>query len=89
MKELDLIFIEEKLAKYRKHMEGVRKHLEIYIENMQRQVASLEKLDQGKYGTYKKECQFKLAEALEKLAHVEPTIQKLTEQLEILKEKNV
>jgi hypothetical protein len=81
---IDYAFVEKMLYKHSQHLESVKNSLETYIENHQRQIVSLEKLDQKKYGSYLKELRFKLAEALEKLSHVEPNLNKLSEQLAII-----
>jgi len=86
---IDYAFVEKMLTKYSKHLIAIENNLEEYIENNQRQIASMEKLDQKKYGQHKKELQFKLAEALEKLSHVAPNKAKIFEQIEEIQKQYI
>ncbi len=85
--KIDYAFVEKMLHKHSTHLVSTKKNLEDLIANYERQITSLEKLDQKKYGNHLKELQFKLAEAFEKLSHVEPNLNKILDQINLIKDQ--
>ena len=83
---IDYDFVGLMFKKYSKHLQDVVTSIETMIDNYDRQIVSLEKLDQKKYGNYLRELQDKKAEAFKKLAQVSPNIQKMYEQLDEIQE---
>jgi prefoldin subunit 5 len=82
---IDYPFVVKMLQKQYKHLEGVKGHIEFAIADYDRQIASLEKLDQTKYGNRIREVHLKLQEAFEKLSHIEPNMRKINEQVAEIK----
>jgi hypothetical protein len=78
---IDYNFVQLMFTKYSKHLQDVVTSIETMIREYDRQLESLAKLDQKKYGYRVRELEFKKAEAYEKLSKVCPNIDKMTEQL--------
>jgi len=89
MEKIDYVFVEKMLNKHYKHLANTKNYIENGIADYDRQIESLEKLDQKKYGNRLKELRFKLAEAFEKLSHVEPNMNKINETVELMRQEGL
>lgn len=87
LKDLDFAFIAKMLSKQASHLTGQRKLIEGLMEGYDKQISSLEKInDERKYGQYLKELHFKKAEALEKLSHIIPNVEKINQQIALIEQ---
>jgi len=85
---MDTIFIVKMLGKHCSHLQAQEKNINTLVEDYDRQISSLSKLDPKKYGWRVKELEDKKNEAFIKLSHVCPNIEKILEQMEILSKNN-
>ena len=78
---IDYNFVKLMFTKYSKHLQDVVESIETLINNYDRQLNELNKLDSKKYGWRVRELEEKKAEAFKKLSAVCPNIEKMTEQM--------
>lgn len=78
---IDYKFVELMFTKYSKHLQGVVVSIESFIDNYDKQLNELEKLDRKKYGWRIKELENKKTEAFKKLSDICPNIEKMTNEL--------
>lgn len=76
---IDNKFVGQMLTKYSRHLDRVVVFIEKSLEDYDRQLASLRKLDQMKYGSTILELEHKKEEAFKKLADITPNINKMRE----------
>lgn len=79
---IDYGFVQLMFTKYSKHLQDVVASIETMIDNYDRQLISLQKLDQKKYGWHVRELEAKKAEAFKKLSDVSPNIEKMAQHLD-------
>lgn len=83
--DYDFVFIAKMLKKHAAHLEAQKGFIEGNLKNYQRAIDSMERIgDEKKYRTEIQRQEFKKAEALEKLSHVIPNIEKINEQIVLL-----
>ena len=78
---IDYKFIGLMFQKYSKHLQDVITSIETLIDNYDRQLIELNKLNSKKYGWRIKELENKKTEAFKKLGQVCPNMEKMTEQV--------
>lgn len=86
---MDKEFLAEMLERYYKHLETVVTAINGNIKNYEKSINELTRLAEFKPGVYQKqldEMKQKVVEADIKLSHVVPRMEKMLEQLEILKQ---
>lgn len=81
---MDKQFIAKMLEKHGSHLVAQEKNINTLLEDYDKQLESLSKLDTKKYGWRVKELEAKKREAFIKLGFICPNIEKINEQLEIL-----
>ena len=83
---MDKQFIAKMLEKHASHLAAQEKNINILLENYDREIESLSRLDKNKYGWRVRELEQKREEAFIKLGFICPNIDKINEQIKILTE---
>lgn len=79
---IDYEFIKQMLMKHIKHLENETKYLDNNLSGYDRQISSLSKLDERKYGFRLTELDKKRSEAYVKLEYISENIRRMYGQIE-------